>query len=261
MDQSPVIIVTGASAGVGAATASILGKSGARLVLVARNNERLQKMSSILEDSGIENLAISMDVVNSDLCKELVSRTLTRFGRIDGLVNNAALATPLAYIENADEKAWKYSIEVNLLAPFYLAKFSLKELKKTKGRIVNVSSGAADMIIESGSSYCASKAALNRFTAVLAAEEPEITAVAVRPGVVDTEMQTFMRKEGPKVMPPQTAAFYRNIKEKGMLEPPEVPARSIAWLALHAPAGMSGEYRNYDDADIMGPAKDLFGDM
>lgn len=91
-----------------------------------------------------------------------------------------------------------------------------------------------------------------------AAEEPDITTVAVRPGMVDTDMQAYIREEGIKVMPKETGAFYLDLHSRGMLEPPEVPARSIAWPALRAPREMSGEFRNYDDPDISGPALDLF---
>ena len=88
------------------------------------------------------------------------------------------------------------------MAPFYLTRAAVSKLRNTGGRIVNVSSGAANLALENISAYCAAKAALNHFTAVLAAEEPFITALAVRPGVVDTGMQTFIRNEGPKAMPP-----------------------------------------------------------
>ena len=71
-------------------------------------------------------------------------------------------------------------------------------------------------------------------------------------------MQAYLRKEGPKAMPPETASYYADLKKQGELEPPEVPARSIAWLALNAPKEMSGEFRNYDDEDICEPAREYF---
>jgi len=102
------------------------------------------------------------------------------------------------------------------------------------------------------------KAGLNHFTRVLAAEEKEITAIAVRPGVVDTPMQAFLRKKGPLAMPPETAAYYQSLKVEGRLEPPWIPARSIVWLATQAPPSFSGRFVNYDDADIMQPARKRF---
>jgi NAD(P)-dependent dehydrogenase (short-subunit alcohol dehydrogenase family) len=101
---------------------------------------------------------------------------------------------------------------------------------------------------------------LNHFTRVLAVEEPELTALTVRPGVVDTDMQTLIRQEGPQAMPPDQADFYRRLKDRGELEPAEVPARSIAWLALYAPREFSGKFLDYDDSLISGPALEVFGE-
>ena len=77
-----------------------------------------------------------------------------------------------------------------------------------------------------------------------------MTCVAVRPCVVDTEMQAQIRREGPKTMPPERAAYFLDLKSEGHLEPPHVPARSIAWLALHAPKDFNGEFVSYDDPVI-----------
>jgi NAD(P)-dependent dehydrogenase (short-subunit alcohol dehydrogenase family) len=259
MIDQPVIIVTGASKGLGAAIALWLGKAKTNVVAAARSYENLQKRVEEIENSGGKAMAIQIDVADHRSCRELISKTLGRFGRIDAIVNNAATATPLTYIKNAHEKDWKYCFDVNLMGPFQISKYSIPELRENHGRIINVSSGAANHPIESASAYCASKAALNQLTAVLAAEEPDITAIAVRPGVIDTDMQTYLRKEGTNVMPHGTSTYYKEIYIRGELESPEIPARSIAWLALFAPKSMSGEYRSYDDYDISGPAREYFG--
>lgn len=91
---------------------------------------------------------------------------------------------------------------------------------------------------------------MNHFTRILAVEEPGVTAVAVRPGVVDTPMQTLLRNTAPSVMPKDLADYYQKIKIEGKLEPPDVPGKSIAWLARHAPREWSGRFLNYDDPDI-----------
>lgn len=85
------------------------------------------------------------------------------------------------------------------------------------------------------------------------------TTLAVRPGVVDTDMQALLREQGPKAMPSDTASYYRKLKEERQLEDPRVPARSIAWLALRAPAEWSGRFLDYDDPRVAGPAKAFFG--
>lgn len=258
MNNPPVIIVTGASRGLGAAVAHWLGKAKARVVLVARSAQELQKCGKEVEERGGKSLIVPVDVSRLESCREAVVKTVAHFGCLDGVVNNAAIVPPLSFIAEADPRAWKYCTEVNMLGPFYLSKYSIPELRKARGRIINVSSGAANMAIQSASAYCASKAALNHFTAVLAAEEPDITALAVSPGVMDTEMQAFLRREGPKVMPEATATYYRDIQTRGLLESPEIPGRSIAWLALRAPHDMTGKFVSYDDPDIMEPVLDWF---
>ncbi len=114
--------------------------------------------------------------------------------------------------------------------------------------------------MEGWSAYCASKAGLLHLTRVLATEEPEVTAVSLRPGVVDTRMQAQIRQSEPGAMPPSSKERFENLKEEGELEPPEVPARAIAWLVLHAPEEWSGEFIEYDELRVAEPARALFGE-
>jgi NAD(P)-dependent dehydrogenase (short-subunit alcohol dehydrogenase family) len=115
---------------------------------------------------------------------------------------------------------------------------------------VNISSGAAVKAIEGWSAYCVAKAGLTHLTRLLAAEEPEIITVALRPGVVDTAMQTLIRSEGAKAMAAEKWASFRELKETGQLLDPSIPAGKIAWLALQAPAALSGSFLDYDDPRI-----------
>jgi len=174
-------------------------------------------------------------------------------------VNNAGIIQPISSIAHTKPDKWRYNIEVNLLGPFYLIQAAISSLRSQNGRIVNVSSGAANRVLENASAYCAAKAGLNHFTRVLAEEEPELTAVTVRPGVVDTDMQATIRNEGLNVMSEEQLSYYRQLKALGKLEPPEIPARSIAWLALHAPTEFSGQFFDYDDPRIAEPALRAFG--
>ncbi|MCP4366573.1 MAG: SDR family oxidoreductase [Deltaproteobacteria bacterium] len=258
MDDKAVVIITGASKGVGASVAHWLGRTGNKVVISARSKAGLLECADEVEKLGGKALAVPMDVSDPEACRGLVSKTIDTFGRIDGVVNNAGVVTPLASIEKADPAVWKYCMGVNVIGPFHMTKFSLSHIRKSRGRIINVSSTAANIPIDSAAAYCASKAALNQFTSVLAAEEPDIITVAIRPGVVDTDMQAYLRREGPRVMPKKTADYYIDLKLNKNLEPPKMPARSIAWLVLHAPTKMSGTFRSYDDSDIIGPALNFF---
>ena len=260
MNNSPVVIVTGASRGLGAAVAGWLAKAEAGLTLVARSEGDLNRIAEDLGHPDGGPLVCRADISDYDACRRAVENTLERFGRIDSLVNNAGIIQPIAAIANSDPASWRYNIDVNLIGPFNLIRAAVFHLRKQNGRIVNVSSGAANLALENVSAYCTGKAALNHFTRVLAAEESALTALTVRPGVVDTAMQTYIRREGPDAMPAEQVAYYQQLKDHGQLEPPEIPARSIAWLALHAPRQFSGQFFDYDDPRISNQALEVFGE-
>jgi NAD(P)-dependent dehydrogenase (short-subunit alcohol dehydrogenase family) len=237
-----------------------LGKAGSAVTLIARSEKNLNETGEEVRRLGGKPLVCRADVSQYAACRNAVDKTLDRFGRIDAVVNNAAIVQPISTVARTDPADWRYNIEVNLLGPFNLIRASASALRRQKGRVVNVSSGAANLALESMSAYCTGKAALNHFTRVLAVEEPELTALAVRPGVVDTDMQTYIRQEGPQAMPSNQADFYRQLKDRGELEPAAIPARSIAWLGLYAPREFSGKFLDYDDALISGPAVEVFGE-
>jgi len=260
MNNVPVVIVTGASRGLGAAVAAWLAKAGAGVTLVARSTGDLSRVAEDLRRPGSDPLVCGADISDYDACCRVVGKTLERFGRIDSLVNNAGIIQPISPISGSDPAQWRYNLEVNLIGPFNLIRAAISHLRMRDGRVVNVSSGAANLALENVSAYCTGKAALNHFTRVLAAEEPALTALSVRPGVVDTAMQTYIRREGPKAMPAEQMAYYQQLKDQGQLEPPEIPARSIAWLALHAPRRFSGQFFDYDDLRISSKALEVFGE-
>jgi len=243
---------------VGAAVARRLGKSNAAVVIVARTRAALDEVAEDVRRLGGRALPLVEDIARKDACRRVIKKTIACFGRLDALVNNAGMVDPLKPIAEADEEKWHYNLAVNLLGPFYLIRAAIPELRKHRGRIINVSSGAADIPIPAAGAYCASKAALAHLTRVLAEEEPSLTAVAVGPGVVDTDMQKFMRREAPRVMPPAHHRYYLEIKSKGLLNPPDVPARSISWLALRAPLKLSGKCLSFDDPRVLKPAERFF---
>ena len=259
MPEMSVVIISGASRGLGAATARWLAKAGAAVTLFARSENALAAVAEDVQQLGGAVLVCKGDVSDAAVCRAAVAETLERFGRLDAVVNNAGMVEPLAPVSKSDVDRWQYSIAVNLLGPFNLIRAAIAELCDRRGRIVNVSSGAATISVENASAYCAAKAALNHFSRVLAAEEPRLTVVAVRPGVVDTRMQDTIRQKGADVMSAEQLAYYQNLKAGGQLEKPEVPGRALAWLALHAPRGFSGEFLDYDDPRICRPALEVFG--
>ena len=259
MPQQPVIIISGASRGIGASVACWLALKGAALTLIARSERDLEQVAATARADGTDLLLITGDIAKPEFCRRAVAETIARFGRVHALINNAGILEPLDTLAQTAPKDWRYNLEVNLLGPYFLMNAAIAHLRDTKGRIVNVSSGAAQHPIAAASAYCAAKAALNQLTHVLAVEEPTITAVAVRPGVVDTAMQALLRDKGQRVMPPEQSEYYRRLKVDGQLETPSIPVRSIAWLALAAPKAWSGTFVNYDDPPIIDSASAFFG--
>ncbi len=260
MNNQSVVIITGASKGLGAWVARWVSRSGAIAVMTARSSDRLESLEKKIKADGGIAISLSGDVSDPKASYAIIEKTIRQFGRIDALVNNAGIIEPISKIAECDPEQFEKNILVNLIGPFYMIRKAIPALRESGGRIINISSGAAINPVSTWSAYCASKAGLTLLTRVLAAEEPSITSIAVRPGVVDTDMQALIREKGSKVMPPELSRYFINLKQKGKLEPPWIPARSIAWLALKAPHELSGEFVEYNDPNIIKPAYDLLGD-
>jgi NAD(P)-dependent dehydrogenase (short-subunit alcohol dehydrogenase family) len=258
-DNGPAVLVSGASGGIGAAIANWLAVAGASVTLLARREEALDGVAREVRERGGRALTVACDVSDAAGCRRAVEAALERFGRLDALVNNAGVIGPIAPVEVSDPEQWRRNLAVNILGPYHLTRFALPELRRRGGRIVNVGSGAGTRAMANLSAYCTAKAALNHFTRVLAAEAPEVAVLAVRPGVVDTPMQAALRSPGAGWMSDEQRSYYRGLKQSGALEPPEVPAKVIAWLALRAPLRLSGEFLNYDDPPLRDAARRWFG--
>jgi NAD(P)-dependent dehydrogenase (short-subunit alcohol dehydrogenase family) len=248
--MKPTIIVTGASRGLGEAISKSLAKLGARVVLNARSILDLERVAREIHDLGGNALAAPGDVGKEVDCRQIVELTIEKYGRIDALVNNAAIVEPIAPIAEANSESWERSWAVNVLGPVLLTRLALPYLRANHGRVINVSSGAAEHAIAGAGGYCASKAALNHFNRVLAVEEEEITAIAVRPGVVDTPMQTAIRAKGGTGMPAEVYDRFVRFYEEGELLLPEIPGRTLAILALYAPVDWSGEFLSWDEERV-----------
>lgn len=258
MSKKPVVLITGASRGLGAATATFLAQKGCRLALNARNLDALQGVAKKIEELGGETLIVEGDVGDVEACERIVKQTLDTFGGLDALINNAAVIEPIGLFTDVDVHLWKKAMDINLLGPLALSKFASAALIQSQGRIVNVSTGAAVHPLSAWSAYCASKAGLHHLTRTMATEEKRIIALSLRPGVVDTAMQDQIRRDGPGHMPAELTQYFQQLKDTQRLEPPEVPARAMAWLALYAPPEWSGEMLEYTDPRIVAEAAKEF---
>jgi len=183
-----VAIVTGAARGLGRAAAARLYERGASVVINVRDRERAESVAASL---GERALAVPGDVAGDGVPDEIVRRTLERFGRVDILVNNAAMARSTRLPDLTAEE-WRETLEVNLTAPFLLTKAVLPAMQAQQyGRIVNISSSAGRTVSTlGGAHYTASKAGLLGLTRASAKELGRfgITVNAICPGMIDTEL-------------------------------------------------------------------------
>ena len=182
--MTPIAVITGASSGIGAATAIALGRHGYRVVVGARRIERLERVA------GEHGVAMRLDVTDEQSVNEFVGEIKKRFGRIDVLVNNAGGAFGLNPIDHAVDDEWTRMWETNVLGLMWMTRASLPLLRKSKhGHIVNVGSVAGFETYVGGAGYTAVKHAVRAITKTLRLElngEP-IRITEIAPGLVETE--------------------------------------------------------------------------
>jgi len=183
-----VALVTGAWRGLGRAAAERLHARGASVAVNVRDSERAAELA---RDIGERAFGVAGDVAQPGVPERIVQQTLDRFGRLDILVNNAALALSTRFHDLTAEE-WRRAVEVNLTAPFLFIKAALPAMKAQQyGRIINISSSAGRMVSTlGGAHYTASKAGLLGLTRAAAKELGKygITVNAVCPGMIDTEL-------------------------------------------------------------------------
>jgi NAD(P)-dependent dehydrogenase (short-subunit alcohol dehydrogenase family) len=245
--EEKTIIITGASRGLGAAVARHAGRLQARVVINARSERPLQELAADVASGGVPVEVVAGDLCDERVCLEVVSRAVSRFGRIDAVVNNAGVLDPLARLEDVNPSEWETSWRLNVLAPMYLTSLALPHLRKVGGRVINISSGAAEKAYTGWAAYCSTKASLNICTEVLAVEEPEVTALSVRPGLVDTAMQERVRTRGAGVMTESDHRRFLEAHESGRLVSPDEAGRAVAILALFAKPEWSGDVVTLDE--------------
>lgn len=183
------VIVTGASSGIGAATARALADEGANVALAARRADRLEALADEIDAGPGEALVVPTDVTDREAVGDLVETTVEAFGGLDVLVNNAGVML-LQRVADADRDDWRTMVEVNLLGLMHASKAALPHLRGG-GDIVQVSSVAGRTTSETAAGYNATKWGVNGFTDALRKEESEngVRTTLIEPGAVDTELQ------------------------------------------------------------------------
>ncbi|KAI9760155.1 MAG: hypothetical protein M4579_001875 [Chaenotheca gracillima] len=236
--MAKVFIITGASRGIGLAIAEYLLKAQLNVVVVARSAAPLQELAS-RSPNQIE--AIAGDLEDYGTAKRATDAAISRWGRLDGLVLNHGVLEPVTRVANSTGLEWEKGFKI---------KEALPHLRKAKGRIVLTSSGAAVGNYATWGAYGASKAALNHLGATVASEEPDVTTISIRPGVVDTQMQQELRDEHLTKMNPEDGAKFATLKKDGQLLKPEQPGNVMARLVMDATNDLSGKFLSWDDESL-----------
>lgn len=223
--KDKVVIITGASSGIGEATALKMAKEGAKVVLTARSKSKLKELAKkIKAENGIA-LVVTADVTKPKEFKKVVEKTKKEFGSVHILVNNAGLM-PLSYIEKFKTDEWNTMVDVNIKGVLNGVEAVLPTLIENKGgHIINISSTAAYNYFPGGAVYCATKAAVQMFSEGLRKEISKkygINVTSIEPGAVDTSLFETITDEDIK-------------KElKGMMEMTTLQAEDIANAIFYA---------------------------
>ena len=186
------VAITGASSGIGEATALALAKAGASVALGARRKDRIDELAARIEDEGGTAVALEVDVSDEEAARGFVTTAHERLGRLDTLVNNAGVML-LGPVEQADSDDWRTMVNVNLLGLMYCTRAALPiMLGQESGDIVNISSVAGRFARAGNAVYAATKFGVGAFSEGLRNEVTErgVRVTLIEPGFVDTELQS-----------------------------------------------------------------------
>ena len=222
--QDKVAVITGASSGLGEATARLLSAHGASVVLGARRTDRIQSLARELTAAGGRALAITVDVTHREQVSELVDGAVRTYGRIDVMINNAGLM-PQALLERLQVDQWDRMIDVNIKGVLYGIAAALPQMKQQKsGHFINVSSVAGHVVRPGSTVYAATKFAVRALSEGLRQEvKPyNIRTTVISPGAVATELPN-------SVTDPDAAERVRNFYANAA-----IPADSFARVVAFA---------------------------
>ena len=245
--RGQVAIVTGAGRGLGRAMAVALARAGAHVGAVARSEEQLAETVGSVREAGGNALAVVADVSDGASVQRMALAVERTLGPVDLLVNNAATIGPLGPMWDADAVEWWHSLEVNLLGPYLCSRALLPGMiARRRGRIINVSTGAATVAVAYMGAYVIAKTALIRLTENLAAEliDSGVYAFAIDPGTVRTAMtgQVLESEAGKKWLP-----WFRKLFDRGRDVPAGKPAQLIVQLASGRADALSGRFLSLSD--------------
>ena len=217
-------LITGASKGIGLATAKSLAQTGCKVVLAARSAQIIEKEAELLRAQGFQALSLPCNVGDFQTMEQVVASTLNTMGSLDYLINNAGTIEPISSIANVDAQEWSKLIDVNIKGVFNTTRAALPHmLSRGGGTIINLSSGAANAPMEGWSAYCTSKAAVKMLTMCIHKEafSEGVNVIGLSPGTVATGMMRQIQQSG--INPVSRLDWKTHI-------PPEWVAKAIIYL-------------------------------
>ncbi|MDQ2723604.1 MAG: SDR family NAD(P)-dependent oxidoreductase [Actinomycetota bacterium] len=229
-----VALVTGASSGIGEATARALAADGARVAIAARRTDRLAALRDELESAGAQVLTLELDVTDEGAARVAVQSTVDRFGALDIVVNNAGVML-LGPVEDADTTDWTRMINTNVLGLMYLTHAALPHLLASQGTVVQISS-VAGRVARSGSAvYNASKHAVNAFSEGLRQEVTGrgVRVVLIEPGMVATELREHITHAESKAGANKRAETMRQLQSEDIAEAVRYAVTAPAHVAIN----------------------------
>ncbi|MGE4612004.1 MAG: SDR family oxidoreductase [Paracoccaceae bacterium] len=237
-------LITGASRGIGAATAVAMANAGASVVLAARSSDEIEAVADSIRTNGGNAIAVTCDVSNFETVENTVAKCLESYGKLDIFVGNAGVIDPIGPLVSSNPVSWTNALQINVVGAYNGLRSVLPIMQaQQSGTIINISSGAAHSPMEGWSHYCAAKAATAMLlnNARLEHADDSIRFFGLRPGTVATYMQAAIKASG--INPVSQMDPSEHFK-------PEWPAAAIVWMCTNDADAFLGQELYMGDDEL-----------